>query len=439
MESMQQLLAPFRLVPGTKIVVAVSGGVDSMVLLTLLARLPGRPYPLTVAHYNHQLRAESAAEAALVQAYAADLGVPVQTGSWPVAAHPATGVEAAARQARYAFLHRVAQGVGATVIMTAHHADDQAETVLFRLARSGASAAMSGIAPARLSHGVRLLRPLLPLSKAELRAYAESQQVPSMEDASNADQHFSRNHLRAAVIPALKQENPGLLTHVARFTTEQRGLLALAQPALNQLVARVQTPTGADWRGVLDQPAAVQALVLQRVLAAGGPPLAWATQQQVLAALATTGRRLFAVGQRHLIVANHTLTWAAASAAAAPRLLRPGEWHQLSATMAIALAQAAPPATAWVVPVSADPLVLRHRQPGDRLHLADGHHQLLRRWFINHKVPAAQRASWWVIAHGHAVVWCQGIAPAQLFQRVDTDILQPVIACRLTDEGVSDE
>ena len=419
MESMQQLLAPFHLVPGTKIVVAVSGGVDSMVLLTLLARLPGRPYPLLVAHFNHQLRAERAAVAALVQAYATDLGVPVQTGSWPVAAHPATGVEAAARQARYAFLHRVAQGVGATVIMTAHHADDQAETVLFRLARSGASAAMSGIAPARLSAGVRLLRPLLPLS--------------------NADQHFSRNHLRAAVSPALKQENPGLLTHVARFTTEQRGLLALAQPALNQLVARVQTPTGADWRGVLDQPAAVQALVLQRVLAASGPPLAWTTQQQVLAALATTGRRLFTVGQRHLIVANHTLTWAAASTAAAPRLLRPGEWHQLSATMAIALAQAAPPATAWIVPVSAEPLVLRHRQPGDRLHVADGHHQLLRRWFINHKVPAAQRASWWVIAHGHAVVWCQGIAPAQLFQRVDTDILQPVIACRLTDEGVSDE
>lgn len=59
MESMQQLLAPFHLAPGTKIVVAVSGGVDSMVLLTLLARLPGRPYPLTVAHFNHQLRAES--------------------------------------------------------------------------------------------------------------------------------------------------------------------------------------------------------------------------------------------------------------------------------------------------------------------------------------------------------------------------------------------
>ena len=158
-----KLFQRFGFAPHTRVLVAVSGGVDSMVLLNLAVK--AADLDVVVATFDHRLRPESQQEQAFVVAAAQQLQVPVVTGQWRRSDGQPTS-EAAARQARYAFLAATAAEQHAEVVMTAHHADDQLETILFRLARSGDPAALIGIRADRAWHGRRLVRPLLPYSKA---------------------------------------------------------------------------------------------------------------------------------------------------------------------------------------------------------------------------------------------------------------------------------
>lgn len=188
------------------LLVAVSGGPDSVALLALLAewvRESGRP-ALHAATVDHGLRAASAAEAEGVAALCAQLQVPHRTLLWD-GPKPATGVQERARKARYALLVDEAQRLGGAVLVTAHTQDDQAETLLMRMARgSGPSglAAMRG----RVSKGQAVLaRPLLGIAKARLVATVQARGLAVVTDPSNGDLRFERVRWRA-LMPALAQE-----------------------------------------------------------------------------------------------------------------------------------------------------------------------------------------------------------------------------------------
>jgi tRNA(Ile)-lysidine synthase len=190
---------PELLPRGADVLVAVSGGPDSMGLLHLLAGLAGRRgLSLSAAHFDHGLRAGSGEEAARVRGWVADLGVRCTVGG-PARRLPSK--QEALRRARYAFLRAVADQEGADRIATGHHADDQVETVLFRILRGTGLRGLRGI-PARRG---RVARPLLPFAREAIGAWVEERDVPHLRDPSNRDPGWSRGRLRSRVLPALEE------------------------------------------------------------------------------------------------------------------------------------------------------------------------------------------------------------------------------------------
>jgi tRNA(Ile)-lysidine synthetase-like protein len=172
-------------------VVAVSGGVDSMALLDLLARQPD--LRLTVAHFDHGIRDDSDEDRKLVQAMAERYGLPFvyQRGDLGTKASEAT-----ARTARYKFLHEVRLASGAKAIITAHHQDDVLETALLNLLRGTGRKGLSSLKSTEV-----IERPLLQVSKNELLRYARQQGVQWREDSTNADDKYERNYVRLRLLP----------------------------------------------------------------------------------------------------------------------------------------------------------------------------------------------------------------------------------------------
>jgi tRNA(Ile)-lysidine synthase len=183
-----------RLVPEGVLGVAVSGGPDSLALLWLAAA--ARPGRVRAATIDHGLRPESAGEAAVVAGYCAQLAVPHDTLRVTVA--PGASLQAQAREARYAALGDWAQRHALAAVATGHHADDQAETLLMRLARGSGVGGLRGIREERLLAGkVRLVRPLLAVRKAELKAVVKAAGWFAVDDPSNGDERHDRTRVRA--------------------------------------------------------------------------------------------------------------------------------------------------------------------------------------------------------------------------------------------------
>lgn len=196
-EALMRPLGPFE--EGPRLAVAVSGGADSMAL-TLLAdawarRRGGAITGLTV---DHRLRAESAQEARRVGIWLSGKGIAHRTLRW-LGAKPGSGIEAAAREARYGLLAQWCRRQDVLHLLTAHHGDDQAETILLRRGRGSGAEGLSGMAPVRALPGVRLLRPLLARRRADLAATLAAMDQPWLEDPSNQDPRFARVRARRAL------------------------------------------------------------------------------------------------------------------------------------------------------------------------------------------------------------------------------------------------
>lgn len=216
-------------VRGRRILVATSGGLDSMVLLDALAMLAA-PGQLHVGHVDHALQAQSAAWARFVarQAQRRGVGVTIER----LAGAPARGesTEAWAREARYAALDRMAETAGCELLACAHHADDQIETLLLALARG---AGLRGLAamPAPGEGTLRIHRPLLAVPRSAVAAWAAARALEFVEDPTNAQLHFVRNALRHEVLPALEAVLPGFRTGALRAL----GHLAQARATLAEI------------------------------------------------------------------------------------------------------------------------------------------------------------------------------------------------------------
>ncbi len=200
---------------GETVLCAVSGGLDSMCLLDLLTKwCGGRQGRVIAAHFNHQLRPMADRDEAFVREYCGAREIPFVAGRGDVKAlakREGLSVEEAARNMRYDFLRKTAEDQGAERIYTAHHADDNAETVLLNLVRGTGLRGLTGIS--RVQSGV--IRPLLDVTRAELEEYAAVHHIPHVEDETNADPDAAaRNFLRLQVMPLLKQLNPRAVEHI---------------------------------------------------------------------------------------------------------------------------------------------------------------------------------------------------------------------------------
>lgn len=225
-----------RFPAGARVLCAVSGGLDSMCLLYFLDTWgPSAGFTAAAAHFNHQLRGEAAdRDEDFVRTWCAGRNIPCYAGrgdTRALAAGEGLSLEEAARKLRYAFLEETAAREGFDAILTAHHADDNAETVLLNLIRGTGSAGLAGIPAQRGS----LFRPFLQITRDTLAAYAAAHQVPHVEDETNARADAAdRNLLRLEVMPLLRQINPRAVEHMSAAA----GRLREMETGLEDLTAR---------------------------------------------------------------------------------------------------------------------------------------------------------------------------------------------------------
>lgn len=197
-------------------VVAVSGGVDSVVLLHLMAAKPD--LRLTVAHYDHGIRADSAEDRKLVQELARAYKLPFV---YEAAQLGAGTSEARAREARYAFLHEVRQASGARAIMTAHHQDDVLETIILNLLRGTGRRGLNSLRSTDV-----IVRPLLHVPKKELLRFAMEHGLRWREDSTNADETYLRNYVRRRIMPRFADEHRQALLAIADRAAEHNAALS---------------------------------------------------------------------------------------------------------------------------------------------------------------------------------------------------------------------
>lgn len=268
--------------PGQRILVAVSGGVDSTALLVALHDLaPELDLEICVGHVDHGLRSVAAEDAAFVGQLARELGhalrvahIDPRGGRSGRASRDRPTIQESARRLRYAALREMARELGARHVATGHHADDQAETVLLRLLRGASPEGLGGI-PERSPDGV-VVRPLLRLSRAAIRAFAEDRGLRWREDESNRDERYARNRLRARWISGLAAEfNPRLLRAIGDLAEAQRRESEWINAQVEKEARRCFERRGPDvlWiepRGWPERPEALARRLVRRALRSCG-------------------------------------------------------------------------------------------------------------------------------------------------------------------------
>ena len=427
---------------GGTLVLAVSGGADSLALLLAAASLSPRRRPtLVVAHFSHGLRPSAEKrEAALVRRAAAACGLPLTHSAG--ASGP---TESSARDARYAFLADVARSTGARAVATAHTEDDQAETVLLRLTRGAGlrgAAAMAEIGPwpSDEEKDLLLLRPLLGVPRALTEQACEEAGVRPARDGSNRNLRFARNRVRRRVLPELERINPSVRSLLAGFALSARDddalLAALAANAIAG--AEMRSDGEVSWpRGALaGLPLPLFARVAQDAFRhVRGAPAALSrarvTAMHRLAAeshggeLALGGGVRFVVEQETCRIAMPALSPAQPGAVplTTPGSTAFGGWELTAELTARPLdSPTADPWQAWLdADVVSGGLCVRAPARGDRFQpLGMDEDVRLQDVLVNAKVPRSSRALLPLVASGQGIAWVPGVRIAH-WARVTPD------------------
>jgi tRNA(Ile)-lysidine synthase len=428
---------------GTAVVVALSGGPDSTALAYLAAEARD-DLRLTLAHVRHGLR-DDAEDIEVVRRHADWLGVALEIREVEVDAR-GEGLEAAARRVRYRALREVAQEVGAAVILVGHTAEDQAETLLLRLARGTGLDGLRGMRPRTGD----LLRPLLRLRREDVHRFVLLEGLPSVDDPQNRDPDVRRSVVRQRLLPALAEVAPDPVAALTRLA----GLAHDDAAALDGLVAQVLAgarrvgPVIAVRRAPLDEgPVALARRVVRALVAeaGGGPPPSAAAVTRVLdlapgggvdlprGVRATAGGGWLAVTSGD-VPSSPAAALAPGSLVAWPPAGIAVRWHEAGDQAAVDDGQIAlelagvwrrprvrvpdrllppggrPDAATTLVAEGVPRLWLRDRRPGDRLVLTGGTRRLSD-VYVDAGVPRPVRARWPVVVDDEdRIVWVPGVA-----------------------------
>ncbi|MFJ7953677.1 tRNA lysidine(34) synthetase TilS [Lysinibacillus sp. NPDC096418] len=229
------------------LLIAVSGGVDSMALLHYFVKTKIQwNIEVEAVHVDHMLRGEaSAQDRAFVQQYCDAQGITLHATAIPIPEIIAAengNSQLICRRERYRYFEEILQKTSATKLVTAHHADDQLESVLMALTKNATVNGMQGIRPQRIFNKKSLIRPFLTVTKSEIREYLQKQGQNFREDASNSKDAYLRNRFRHHVVPVLEAENPRVAEQVSHFTKHLQEddalLMALAQEAFSKIVRK---------------------------------------------------------------------------------------------------------------------------------------------------------------------------------------------------------
>ena len=374
--------------PGDRVICAVSGGADSVALLFALYLLKDKlKIQLEAAHFNHLLRGEeSQRDEHFVRDFCARYDIPLHVGSTQV--QPGKkGLEAAARDARYAFLETL-EGK----IATAHTADDNAETVLLHLIRGTGLKGLGGIAPQR----GKLIRPMLSITRQDVEAFLNEWSLPHVEDSSNASDAFLRNRIRHHVMPVLQEENPKIGENLSK--------MALRLRLDEEYLARQSTFVTPPDVGLLRTlPPALRSRALEAFLKQSGvlePEDTHIAQAEALVFSENPSAKAAFPGGVTISRSYDSLTVISDTEGLGETTLPcPGrtEVGGFRVTCEPAAEIRNTPDTFTVCP--AGTLTLRSRKTGDTIRLSGGS-KSLKKLFIDRKIPASQRDTIPVLCDG---------------------------------------
>ena len=425
-------IAAHRMIaPGDVVLVGVSGGPDSTALLHALHALRrALRCRLRACHVHHGLRGREAdADARQARALARSLRIPFTEHRVEVRAHARThglSIETAARQLRYGVLSDVADRVGATRIATGHNADDQAETVLLNIVRGAGPAGVAGIPPVRGN----LVRPLIGVTRAEVEQYCHAQGLSYRLDRSNLDTQHTRNRIRLEILPMLRQVQPQVdsaLRRLAAILREENEYISeQARQALREIGSQRPGEIGLARGRVGSLPRALQRRVLRAAIAVlKGDELDLPLERiDAIAALAVSGRTGSVVELPDGLVAELTYGELTIKPAAAKPDASAGEWPlpvpgrvsipELGVEISAARSRARrPPSDPDMALLDAGstavPLTVRTWRKGDRFTpLGVRGSVKLHDFFINAKVPRAERESVPIVTSGGVILWVAG-------------------------------
>lgn len=440
--------------PKQHVLLAVSGGVDSIVLFHLMQKIPKTKRPkVSIAHINHQLRPEASKEATFVEQLAEEYDVPFYLYVWEKSKQPTSGVEEAAREMRYAFFKEVMGKTGANVLMTAHHQDDQVETILMKLTRGSTLEQLTGIQLTQAFAGGLLIRPLLPFSKTEIYAFAHQHHLMYFEDESNQGLAYSRNRFRNKIIPLFKEENAKFTEHIEQFAEDLQDLLEIAaypiEQAFTKLVKKEQGQLSFKHQAFFEHSEAMQRALLQKVLETlyAESEISYKTNY---IEIVRDWLRSGAVNTQLDLLENfvvkktyHEVIFSKKerdhSSMAMHRYLieELDQWVQLSETEAIGLfATESEELEEDVIDTFvfsankvAFPLTVRHRQPGDRMtYRGLAGTKKIKDIFIDEKVPLDERDQAWLVEDAKGqILWLISYRQMQLLSEQKTDKLTYIL------------
>ena len=391
---------------------AVSGGRDSMALLCFLEKLAAEEgFALRAAHYNHLLRPSAHRDEDFVRLWCADRHIPLICGvgdvrSW--ARENGTSLEDAARTLRYRFLAETAEKVGAQRIATAHHMQDNAETVLLHLLRGSGLRGLGGIAPVR----EKIVRPFLETDRRDIEAYIEENHIPYVEDETNADTAYTRNRLRLEVLPLLEKMAPGSIARIAGAAgilreeekhLERESAALLPPPEGDRITLPVSTLMGRD-------------LAIRRRLVRGmardlGAELTAAQTDAVLAL--GSGGSLYLSGGIQAFRQAHRLTLRHMPPPPPPMSLRLGRQLWGGRTVRVSETVGGPPPQGTAAALAArgitGPLTLAAWDGTGRLAVENGNRSI-KRLFADQGIPADRREEHPALYLGSRPVAVLGVA-----------------------------
>lgn len=414
--------------PDERLIIAVSGGADSLALLHWAWTHHDH---IIAATFDHNLRDAAATDADFVRSLCAAWGVPCVVGQMTA---PYTGnIEDTARLARYRFLARVAHHAGARTVVTAHHADDQAETILLHILRGAGlrgAGGMASAAPLPTDARLRLVRPLLDVPREAIIAYCEAHDLRPRHDPTNDDTDLTRNYIRHRALPVLREVNPRVVDALNRFGRVARRDDDLLTALTNEAWTACVIASTADYaalsrRAVAAHHPAIQYRLLSRALA-GLLPAPAVTEARLSAAVdalnvAAVGSRIEMGEGVSLYMDYDALIAGDYHAYLTHGLLhiRPEQTITLSPPDDLMLGEGWRLRSSWTPLDDADArlnvagvrdIALRTRRAGDRLQPLGmgGRSQKLKAWMIDRKIPRIVRDS-------VPLLVCDGVIAAVLY------------------------
>lgn len=449
----QQILQEQQLLdPNKQVLLAVSGGVDSIVLFDLMQNIPQAKRPqVSIAHINHQLRPESDQEEQFVKDLAHKAQVPFYVYRWQSKDHPASGIEEAARIERYTFFKEMMNTHSIDTLMTGHHLDDQVETVIMRLTRGASLEQLLGI---RLHQHIsldqregHLIRPLLHFSKEELYEFASENKLVFVEDETNQELDFTRNRFRNEIIPLLKEENERFNEHVDQFTLDLADRIEIAkepiQAAYTKAVHINKERIELNLEQFNNYSLAMQRAVITKILEelyhdetdrykANYIHLVndWLSEGEVNTSLDLIGSYLVEKGYTEAVFMKKEDQEKGISSIEEVQEIninKLNEWVKLSETEAIGLFTTADQLADDELVIAEEhlhlPLRIRHRQPGDRMtYKGLAGSKKISDIFIDDKTPPEAREKAWIIEDDTgSILWLIGHRKMHLFTEAETD------------------